>query len=159
MKIERTRVPGVVVIEPDVFSDDRGYFAETLGSYHNFIPVQTNQSKSKKGVIRGMHYQKGTAKLVWVARGSIYDVALNPVTKEWVGRKLTADNHEQLYVPADFAHGFQALEDDTIVCYAMDHFYSAKDEGGYNPLTCGFDWPIKEAILSDKDKNALNFHS
>lgn len=157
MKIERTRVAGVLLITPDVYSDDRGYFKETLNPHFGFSPQQTNQSSSRKGVIRGMHYQKDAAKLVWVAKGSIYDVALNPQTGKWVGIKLTADNHQQLLIPENFAHGFQALEDDTVVCYAMSEYYNPDTEGGYNPLTCGFDWPLKDPIISDKDKNALNF--
>lgn len=152
MNIRRTKVPGVLHITPDVFEDDRGYFSETLGRHLDFYPVQANMSKSKKGVIRGLHYQESTAKLVWVAKGSIYDVAVDPETGDWVGFELSADNHNQLLVPANYLHGFQALEDDTVVCYLMDRYYDHKTEGGFNPE--GIDWPLKEKILSDKDKNA-----
>lgn len=155
MKIERTKVPGIVIFTPDVYGDYRGYFKETLNKYMNFTPVQANQSISEKGVIRGLHYQKFTAKLVWVAKGSIYDVAVDPETGHWVGETLTADNHKQLLVPADFLHGFQALEDDTVVCYLMDQPYNQKTEGGYRPDYV--EWPLKDQIISDKDKSADQF--
>jgi dTDP-4-dehydrorhamnose 3,5-epimerase len=155
MLIERTKLPGVVIFTPDVYADDRGYFKETLNKYMNFTPVQANQSISKKGVIRGLHYQEGTAKLVWVAKGSIYDVAVDPETGDWVGVELSDTNHRQLLVPANFLHGFQALEDDTIVCYLMDQPYNQKTEGGYNPGLV--EWPLKEQIISDKDRNAHSF--
>lgn len=156
MIIERTKVPGVLVITPDVYIDDRGYFKETLNKFMDFIPVQANQSHSSKGVIRGLHYQIDTAKLVWVAQGSIYDVAIDPKTGQYHGEVLSANNHKQLFVPKNFLHGFQALEDDTIVCYLMDKFYDAKTEGGFNPIY--IDWPLKEQKLSDKDKNAPLLH-
>ena len=155
MQIQRTKLPGVIVITPDVYEDDRGYFKETLNKYMGFVPAQANQSISKKGVIRGLHYQKDTAKLVWVAKGSIYDVAVDPETGEWVGEELSDKNHKQLLVPANFLHGFQALEDDTIVCYLMDQPYNQKTEGGYNP-GCVI-WPLKEKIISEKDRNARSF--
>jgi len=140
------------VIEPTVYSDNRGYFKETCKELEGFAPLQANQSKSKKGVIRGLHYQADTAKLVWVARGSIYDVAVNPETGETVGQTLSADNHKQLYVPANWAHGFQALEKDTVVCYLMDRIYNPASEGGYNPSF--IKWPLKKQIISEKDRNA-----
>lgn len=154
MLIERTKLPGVIIVTPDVYEDDRGYFKETLNKYMSFIPVQANQSISKKGVIRGLHYQKDTAKLVWVAKGSIYDVAVDPDTHEHIGVELTADNHKQLLVPANFLHGFQALEDDTVVCYLMNQPYNQKTEGGYNPDLV--DWPLKEKIISNKDRDAVS---
>jgi dTDP-4-dehydrorhamnose 3,5-epimerase len=152
MKIERTKLPGVMIFTPDVYSDDRGYFTETLNKWQGFKPVQANQSLSKKGVIRGLHYQKDTAKLVWVAKGSIYDVAVDPETGETVEVELTAENHKQLLVPVNFAHGFQALEDETVVCYLMDKPYNQRTEGGYNPNY--IDWPLEEKTISDKDTNA-----
>lgn len=157
MKIERTRVPGVLIFTPDVYKDDRGYFKETVNPFYQFKPVQGNMSVSHKGVIRGLHFQKNTAKLVWVAKGSIYDLALNPETGEWVGETLTADNHKQLLVPANFAHGFQALEDDTIVCYLMDQYYNPKTEGGFNPLVPTIEWPEADFHLSDKDASAAQY--
>lgn len=152
MNIERTKLPGVVIITPDVYEDDRGYFKETLNKYMNFYPVQANMSRSKKGVIRGLHAQKDTAKLVWVAKGAIYDVAYNPGTQQWVGGVLSSKNHKQMFVPANFFHGFQALQNDTVVCYLMDEYYDYKTESGLNPNRV--EWPLKEQIISDKDKSA-----
>ncbi|MCA9313736.1 dTDP-4-dehydrorhamnose 3,5-epimerase family protein, partial [Candidatus Saccharibacteria bacterium] len=138
------------------YEDDRGFFTETLNKYMDFTPVQANMSKSSKGVVRGLHYQLNTAKLVWVAKGSILDVAVDPETGEVAKVELSADNHKQLLVPANFLHGFQALEDDTIVCYLMDRHYNQKTEGGYNPSY--IDWPL-EPIMSEKDKNADKLYS
>lgn len=142
---------------PPVYSDERGYFKEACNNFPDFKPVQANQSKSKKGVIRGLHYQKDTAKLVWVAHGSILDVALDPETGEHISAYLSADNHVQMYVPPNYAHGFQALEDDTVVCYLMDKSYNKETEGGYNPEF--IDWPLKDYIISDKDRDADRFLS
>lgn len=147
------------VIIPKVYEDDRGYFKETYKDLEGFIPVQANQSLSKKGVIRGLHYQKDTAKLVWVARGSVLDVALDPKTGEWISEILSAENHKQMYVPPNYAHGFQALEDNTVACYLMDKKYDPDTEGGFNPLSIDVDWPIEEHLISDKDKNAPEFRS
>ena len=155
MNIIRTKVPGVVIFTPDVYEDERGWFKETLNQYQNFLPVQANQSISKKGVVRGLHYQRETAKLVWVVKGSIYDVALDPETGNWHGEILSDKNHKQLFCPANYSHGFQALEDDTIVCYLMDQYYDAKTEGGYNPEF--IQWPLVEKIISEKDKDAHQF--
>lgn len=152
MKIERTKLPGVVIFTPDVYEDNRGYFKETCNIYMNFYPAQANTSKSKKGVVRGLHMQKGVAKLVWVLRGAIYDVAYDSKTKKYVAGKLSARNHKQLYIPAGMYHGFQALTDGTIVCYLMDGYYDAKTEHGLNPNRVK--WPLKEQIISDKDSNA-----
>ncbi len=140
------------IIQPTVYEDDRGYFKETFNAHVDFHPVQANQSKSKRGVIRGLHYQKDTAKLVWVAKGSVLDVAVDPKTGEVTSEILTSDNHKQMYVPPNYAHGFQSLEDDTVVCYLMDKPYNKETEGGYNPDLV--DWPLKEQIISEKDKNA-----
>lgn len=157
MNINRTKVKGVKIITPDVYEDDRGYFKETCNPHTNFMPVQGNQSISKKGVIRGLHYQPGAAKLVWVAKGSVYDMVLDPETGEQCAVILSDNNHRQIYVPPGYAHGFQAMEDDTVVCYLMDDYYNPDTEGGYNPEP--FDWPIRERIISDKDKNAPKFRS
>lgn len=152
MNIERTKIPRVVIITPDVYEDERGFFTETLNQYMDFKPVQANMSKSKKGVIRGLHRQWGAAKLVWVAKGSIYDVVYDSDTEQYVSETLSADNHKQMFVPHDMHHGFQALEDDTIVCYLMDSSYDQKSESGLNPNRV--EWPLKEQIISDKDSNA-----
>lgn len=153
MNIERTKLPGVVIITPDVYEDDRGFFMETLNKYMDFSPMQANMSRSKKGVIRGLHMQLGTAKLVWVAKGAIYDVAYDPSTQQYVGGILSSKNHKQMYVPHGFYHGFQALQNDTVVCYLMDDFYDNKTEHGINPSRVK-EWPLKEQIISDKDANA-----
>lgn len=152
MLIERTKVPGAVVITPDVYIDERGYFKETCSPYMNFVPAQGNQSYSHKGVIRGLHEQDGAAKLVWVVKGSIYDVVFNLETGKWDAVALTAENHKQLFVPENMYHGFQALEDDTIVCYMMSMYYDPNFEHSINPEF--IDWPLKRYILSEKDKNA-----
>lgn len=152
MIIERTKLPSVTIYTINAYSDERGAFMETVGKYHNFYPLQANMSISKKGVVRGLHYQKDTAKLVWVAKGAILDVAMDPDTGEKVEVELNDKNHKQLYVPPNFVHGFQALEDDTVVCYVMDKYYDPKTEGGYNPST--IKWPLKATIISDKDKHA-----
>lgn len=152
MKIERTKIPNVVIFTPDVYEDDRGYFIEAVNKFSNFNVAQINVSKSKKGVIRGLHGQLGTAKLVWVVKGSIYDVAFDANSGKYIGETLSADNHKQLFVPDNCFHGFQALEDDTIVCYAMSMVYNANEEVGLNPSR--IQWPLKEQIISDKDKNA-----
>ncbi len=157
MKIERTKVPGVMIFTPDVYEDDRGYFMETLNKYQLFKPMQANQSLSAKGVIRGLHYQKNTAKLVWVAKGSIHDVAIDPATGNMHAETLSDKNHKQLLCPPNFLHGFQALEDDTVVCYLMDKPYNQRTEGGYNPNFVE-DWPLKDKIISEKDQNAPEFH-
>lgn len=150
MNIIRTKLSGVAIITPDVYEDNRGYFKETLNKYYGFQPMQANQSVSSKGVIRGLHNQVGAAKLVWVVKGSIYDVAFHD--GEWVGETLTAENHKQLFIPGHMYHGFQALEDDTIVCYLMGDYYNAGLENAINPSV--IDWPLEEKIISEKDRNA-----
>lgn len=152
MKIERTKLPGVVVFTPDRYSDKRGFFAETANQHYNFTPKQSNMSSSKRGVVRGLHIQPNTAKLVWVAEGSIYDVAYDAETDDYVGVELSAENGKQLLVPAGYHHGFQALEEGTVVCYLMDEYYDPKGESGLHPYR--IDWPIKEAIVSEKDAKA-----
>lgn len=154
MLIERTKIPKCIIITPDVYTDERGYFKETCNPFMQFKPLQANQSISKKGVIRGLHEQDGANKLVWVAKGSIYDVCFDKYTGEWVSVELSADNHKQLFVPAGKFHGFQALEDDTVVCYLMSQFYDPLFEHGFNPEF--IDWPLskEEWIISDKDRKA-----
>lgn len=157
MNITQTHLHGVLVIEPNVYKDDRGYFKETynINKFDIFAgPVkQANQSLSKKGVIRGLHYQTpAVSKLVWVAKGSIYDVAYNIQSGEYHGEILSAENGKQMLTPAGYAHGFQALEDDTIVCYLMDGVHNPEGDYGCNPMV--IDWPIKDFVISEKDRNA-----
>lgn len=155
MIILKMGLPGVKLYTPDVYSDDRGYFSETFSGHYAFDAKQANMSKSKKGVIRGLHYQEpSVAKLVWVASGSIYDVIYDLRSGKSFGTELTDKAHNQLLCPAGYAHGFQALEDDTIVCYLMDGLYNPMADHATNPLDKGIAWPIKDFIISDKDKYA-----
>jgi len=170
MKVISTKIPDVKVIMPDIFKDDRGYFFESfnqknfneaIGSKINF--VQDNESKSKKGVLRGMHYQKqpfSQGKLIHVNQGEIFDVALDirkesPTYGEWVSEILSADNKKQLWIPEGFAHGFLTLTDDTEFLYKTTNFYSKKHERTIHWKRNDFDinWPAVGAdlVLSLKD--------
>lgn len=170
MKVISEPLKDCFLLEPTVFGDHRGYFFESYndekfekltGVRPNF--VQDNQSKSSKGVLRGLHFQKGDAaqaKLVRVIAGSVWDVALDlrpssPTYKQWYGVELTAENHRMLFVPRGFAHGFVTLEDDTIFAYKCDNHYSHKDERGIHYLDkeLNIEWPIEgmDIKLSDKD--------
>ena len=168
-KFSKTSIEGVYIIEPMVFGDDRGYFMET---YHaeefkeagldlNF--VQDNQSKSKKGVLRGLHFQytKPQGKLVRALKGVVFDVAVDlrrnsPTYGKWEGILLSEENKKQFYVPEGFAHGFVVLSDDAEFTYKCTDFYDPEDEGGilWNDPSIAIDWPIdvNEVILSEKDK-------
>lgn len=146
MKIEQTEIPGVLVIEPDVHRDRRGYFAETynerryreLGLEARF--VQDNESFSHRGVVRGLHWQaapRTQAKLVRVIRGAVWDVAVDirrgsPTFGKSVSRVLTAQNAVQFFIPKGFAHGFVVLEDETLFAYKCDDFYDPPSERGLN---------------------------
>lgn len=171
MAFIKTKIPDVWVIEPRLFEDDRGYFyesfnAETFNKETNLNVnfVQDNQSKSNKGVLRGMHYQTGAhvqAKLVRVLQGSVQDVAVDlrknsPTFGKHFSIILSGENHKQLFVPRGFAHGFLVLEDDTIFAYKCDNFYHKESEGGliYNDETIGIKWELdaKEFVLSEKDE-------
>lgn len=166
----KTDIDGVVIIEPSVFGDDRGYFMETY-NYNEFkengidnVFVQDNQSKSRKGVLRGLHFQKtfSQAKLVRVIKGSVFDVAVDlrrgsATYGKWVGVELTAENKRQFFIPKNFAHGFLVLSDEAEFVYKCDDFYHPEDEGGllWNDPTVNIQWPITddmEILLSEKDK-------
>jgi len=170
MQFKRTKIRDVVIIEPKVHGDERGYFVETfrldkledfLGFKLNFC--QDNESKSSKGVIRGLHYQlapSAQTKLVRVIQGSVLDVAVDiregsPTFGEYVAVKLTQENKKQLFVPRGFAHGFVVLEDDTIFAYKVDNYYSPKNDRGiaFDDEAIGVDWILErdELKLSDKD--------
>ncbi|MCL6598830.1 MAG: dTDP-4-dehydrorhamnose 3,5-epimerase [Alicyclobacillus macrosporangiidus] len=175
MKIIQTELEGVVVIEPDVFGDHRGYFTE---SYHrarmaeagfDFDFVQDNQSFSvQAGTIRGLHYQlhpKAQTKLVRVIQGAVYDVAVDirrtsPTFGKWVGVILSADNHRQLLVPKGFAHGFCTLVPNTIVAYKVDEYYSPEYDRGiyWGDERLGIPWPTSKPVLSDKDARHPRLH-
>lgn len=166
----KTSIEGVHVIEPTVFGDERGYFMETyhaeefreVGLDFNF--VQDNQSKSKKGVLRGLHFQytKPQGKLVRVIKGEVFDVAVDlrkdsPTYGQWEGIILSEENKKQFYVPEGFAHGFLVLSDEAEFTYKCTNFYDAADEGGilWNDPDIGIEWPlgdIENVSLSEKDK-------
>lgn len=171
MKVEATPLKDCFIIHDTVFKDDRGYFFESLnqqkfndltGLQVDF--VQDNQSRSVRGVLRGLHFQLGEhaqAKLVRVLQGKVLDVAVDvrpgsPTFGQHVAVELTEDNHVQLFVPRGFAHGFVVLSDTATFFYKCDNYYNKASEGGivYNDPALGIDWQIAESevILSDKDK-------
>lgn len=170
MNFIRTAIPDVIIIEPKVHGDDRGYFIETfrldkleefLGFKLNF--VQDNESKSSKGVFRGLHYQLHPAsqtKLVRVIKGSVLDVAVDiregsPTFGQHVAVELTSENKRQLFVPRGFAHGFLVLEDDTVFAYKVDNYYSPENDRGmaFDDPALSIDWKFdkKDLLLSEKD--------
>lgn len=173
MKYIETEIPGVYILEPTIFADDRGYFTETyrkadfdknIGYDVDFI--QDNQSKSSYGVLRGLHFQKGAdaqAKLVRVIKGKVVDVAVDlrktsPTFGKYVMVELSEENMRQLFVPRGFAHGFQVLSPEAIFTYKVDNKYAPQSECtlAYNDPTVNIQWPIsnaEELILSDKDIN------
>ena len=170
MKVSKTEIEGVFIIEPQVFEDERGYFFESYnkeklkeqGIDYDFI--QDNQSKSKYGTIRGIHFQKGEyaqAKLVRVLEGTVLDVAVDlrkdsPTFGKHVAVELSAENRRQLMIPRGFGHGFSVLSGTAVFAYKCDNVYNKASEGGlrYNDPKLGIDWKIDtdKAILSDKDK-------
>jgi len=174
VKVEQTAIDGVVVIEPQVFGDERGYFFESfnarkwdenLGRVPQF--VQDNESKSHRGVLRGLHFQKppfAQAKLVRVVQGSVLDVAVD-IRKEsqtygqHVAVHLSAENKKQLYVPEGFAHGFLTLEDNTIFSYKCTNFYAPDSEGGllWDDPELKVNWGVNNPLIADKDKVYSNF--
>ena len=174
MKVISTKIPDVKLITPDIFEDERGYFFESfnqnnfneaIGSRINF--VQDNESRSKKGVLRGMHYQKqpfSQGKLIHVNYGEIFDVALDirkdsPSYGKWVSEILSADNKKQLWIPEGFAHGFLALSEEVKVMYKTTQFYSKNHEKTikYNSRIFNIKWPeMTQYFLSDNDKSALS---
>ncbi|MDH5631305.1 MAG: dTDP-4-dehydrorhamnose 3,5-epimerase [Gammaproteobacteria bacterium] len=166
MKITPTSIPEVLIVEPDVFGDSRGFFIETwharkyaeLGLEANF--VQDNHSRSSKGVLRGLHYQltHPQGKLVRVINGSVFDVAVDvrkgsPTFGQWVGIELTGENHKQLYVPPGFAHGFCVLSENVDFLYKCTDFYAPEYEHGilWNDPDIGIDWPASDFSVSEKD--------
>lgn len=168
-------IDGLYVIEPKVFGDHRGYFMETY-HYEDFksagldmVFVQDNQSLSKKGVLRGMHFQKQhpQGKLVRVLKGEVYDVAVDlrkgsATYGKWHGELLSEENNRLFYVPEGFAHGFLVLSEEAVFTYKCTRFYHPEDEGGiiWNDPEIGIKWPISEnlqPIISDKDKKLPDF--
>lgn len=167
MEIIKTPIEGLLIIEPTVFKDDRGYFFESynerrfkeLGINDDF--VQDNQSCSQKNVVRGLHFQKppyAQAKLVRVLHGAVIDFAVDirknsPTYGQYFSTLLTADNFRQFYIPAGFAHGFSALEDNTVFAYKCSNFYNKASEGCilFNDKDLNIDWQIESPITSEKD--------
>lgn len=167
MKVVPTALPGVMLIEPQVFRDRRGFFFE---SYHAEryarvgLPerfVQDNHSCSAPGTLRGLHYQlhRPQGKLVRVLRGAVFDVAVDirrgsPTFGRWVGVELSADNKRQLFIPAGFAHGFCVTGGESEVEYKCTDYYVPEDQRGilWNDPALGIEWPVREPILSDKDR-------
>lgn len=169
MEVIQTNIEGVVIIEPRLFKDDRGYFFESyserdfnrqVGEIHF---VQDNESKSSYGVMRGLHFQRPPftqSKLVRCVKGSVLDVAVDirkgsPTYGQHVAVELTEDNHRQFFIPRGFAHGFAVLSPEAIFQYKCDNFYHPEADGGISILdtSLGIDWriPTDHAILSEKD--------
>lgn len=181
MNIVETKIQGLLIIEPAIFEDDRGWFMESFNQQkfeaalldrNQPVPnfVQDNHSFSKKGVLRGLHYQiapHAQGKLVRVVQGRAWDVAVDirkdsSTFGQWVGVELTEQNHKQFWIPAGFAHGFIALEDNTQFLYKTTDYYSKECERSiiWNDETLAIDWHVEtelELKLTDKDRLALTF--
>ena len=174
IKVTKCDIEGLVVIEPKVFPDSRGYFMETYNQKDmeeaglNMVFVQDNQSMSTKGVLRGLHRQLNfpQGKLVRVVKGSVFDVAVDlregsETYGKWFGVELSAENKKQFYIPEGFAHGFLVLSDEAEFCYKVTDFYHPGDEAGimWNDPDIGIEWHISEGmevLLSEKDQNWPN---
>ena len=183
MKLIQTKIPDVVIIEPQMFEDNRGWFMESFNEkkFHDELTklrlpiprpfVQDNHSCSKKGVLRGLHFQKkphAQGKLVRVTQGAAYDVAVDlrkesPTFGKWVSCKLSAENKRMFWIPEGFAHGFLALEDDTHFLYKTTDYYAKDCEGSitWDDIELSIEWPkikdLNQIIINDKDRNALSF--
>lgn len=168
MELVKTTIDGLLIIKPDVFKDERGYFFESYNKERfakaglNMDFVQDNESKSDKGVLRGLHFQKppyAQGKLVRVIKGSVMDVAVDlrkesPTYGKWESVVLTEENKLQFWIPEGFAHGFVALEDNTIFNYKCTNVYNKESEGSilWNDPDINISWNIDNPILSEKDK-------
>ena len=172
MKVTPLSIPDVILIEPQVFGDERGFFYESfnqnkfeeaIGRKINF--VQDNHSKSVKGVLRGLHYQltpKAQGKLVRVIQGEVFDVAVDirkssPTFGKWAGEILSSDNKKQMWIPEGFAHGFLTLSDVSEFLYKTTDFYSKNHEQAiiWNDPNINIAWPLEQVFLSNKDSKAL----
>ena len=174
MKVIDTRIPDVKIIEPSVFGDERGFFMETWNQkkFEELVTgkptqfVQDNHSKSKKGILRGLHYQTENTqgKLVRVVSGEVFDVAVDirkgsPTFGQWVGEYLSAENKRQLWIPEGFAHGFYVTSDEAEFVYKCTDYYNPTAEVSisWNDIDIGIEWPIDgELALSKKDDDALS---
>lgn len=154
-------IAGLTLIKPKIFQDDRGFFLESFRSSWDFGVdfVQDNHSFSKKNVLRGMHFQKGQAKLVRCVSGRIFDVAVDmrpssPTYGMWEGVILDSENHHELFIPDGCAHGFCVLSDGADVCYKVSAYYDSKLESGFrfDDPGVGIVWPVKEPIISRRDR-------
>ena len=169
MKVMESDLPGMLLIEPEVRGDARGYFMETwnvaryeqAGLSARF--VQDNVSYSARGTLRGLHFQNPNAqgKLVYVLQGEVFDVAVDirvgsPTFGRWTGVTLSGDNKRQVYIPEGFAHGFCVISEHALLAYKCTDFYNPEAEASvlWNDPDIGIDWPVKLPILSDRDKNA-----
>ena len=169
MNVIKTDIEGVVIIEPKVFGDERGYFFESFSQplFDKLVRpvkfVQDNESKSRYGVLRGLHFQKGQhaqSKLVRVVKGRVLDVAVDirkgsPTFGKYVAVELTEDNHRQFFIPRGFAHGFSVLSEEAIFQYKCDNLYAPESEGSiiWNDPEIGIDWGLtaEDVVLSAKD--------
>ena len=166
MKVTETKLPGVLIFEPDVFSDERGFFLETWRTTHyenagvkgHF--VQDNVSFSKKGVLRGLHYQypQSQGKLVQVLSGRVTDVAVDiragsPTFGRWISEVISDVNHKQVYIPPGFAHGYCVTSETALFIYKCTDFYNPATENGiiWNDPELNIDWPVTEPVFSPKD--------
>ena len=166
MKVIETNLPGVLIFEPKVFGDQRGFFLETFseqryreaGLIERF--VQDNHSRSRKGVLRGLHYQlqQAQGKLVGVTRGAVFDVAVDirrgsPTFGRWAGVVIDDCNHRQFYIPPGFAHGFCVLSDEADFVYKCTDYYHPQSERGiiWDDPDIGIEWPNQDVFLSEKD--------
>ena len=171
MKVEKTILPGVLIIKPDVFGDARGFFIETFRTTRyeeagiNTAFVQDNHSRSTRGVLRGMHFQKARpqGKLLTVSHGKVFDVAadINPASPtfgKYVSIELSDENHFQIYIPPGYAHGFCVLSEFVDFHYKCTDFYVGNDQHGvmWNDPTLAIDWPIKNPSLSAQDQQWPN---
>ncbi|VEG13271.1 dTDP-4-dehydrorhamnose 3,5-epimerase [Moraxella cuniculi] len=180
MNVIETKIPELLIFEPRIFADERGWFMESFNQnvfakvlqergFGVPIFVQDNHSMSSKGVLRGLHYQSepfAQGKLVRVVQGRAFDVAVDirkdsPTFGQWVGVELNAQTHRQFWIPAGFAHGFVALEDNTQFLYKTTNFYHKDSERSiiWNDKTIGIDWQTEglELIINEKDAHALSF--
>ena len=177
MKVKETELPGVVIIEPRIFGDDRGFFLETFNEQRYAEALrsgrddtsepprfaQLNHSHSVRGTLRGLHFQepKAQGKLVWVVAGKVFDVAVDirrssPGFGRWAGCELSQENHRQLWVPPGFAHGFCVLSEEADVIYACTELYDPECERviRWNAQDIAIEWPLSEPLLSSRDSAA-----
>tara|TARA_R110001592_G_scaffold363300_1_gene683451 strand:- start:33095 stop:33640 length:546 start_codon:yes stop_codon:yes gene_type:complete len=168
MKVTSTNIPDILILEPKVFDDNRGFFFESFNQQafndavgQEVLFVQDNHSHSTKGVLRGLHYQiqQPQGKLIRVIQGAVYDVAVDlrkssSTFGQWVGTELSDDNHRQIWIPAGFAHGFFVLSENADLLYKTTNYYAPQHERclAWNDTTIGIHWPISsKPILSEKD--------